>query len=179
MNSLSPIQWALLPLKKYATFSGRAPRAEFWWFFLFVMIIYFAMVIAAFVIIGGAMAQSQSPLGMIGAFGIVGIFIGLFWLAIIIPTIAVQVRRIHDLDRSGWWVGAYYIVYLVYMVTSFATAASGGEPTIGGSLVALIIALGFFAYSIVLLIFYCLAGTKGANRYGPDPYGADVSEVFA
>lgn len=179
MNNLNPLQWALLPLKKYATFSGRAPRAEFWWFFLFVMIIYFAMVIVAFAIIGGAMSQSQSPLGMIGAFGIVGIFIALFWLAIIIPTIAVQVRRIHDIDRSGWWIGAYYIVYLVYMSASFVTTASGGEPSIGGSLVMLVFALGFFAYSIVLLVFFCLRGTNGGNQYGPDPYGADVGEVFA
>ena len=62
---------------------------------------------------------------------------GLYSLAILIPSIAVTVRRPHDIDKSGWW-------YLIYLV-----------PCIG---------------SIVLLVFTCLAGTPGENKYGPDPY---------
>jgi len=42
-----------------------------------------------------------------------------------------------------------------------------------------IMALVFFVYSIALLVFYCLPGSTGANRFGEDPYGADVGEVFA
>src|SRR5215208_1744280 len=103
MESMNPIGWALRPLKNYANFSGRAPRAEFWWFFLFVTIVYMLMIVVLFAVIGGAASsQSTSPLGMIGAMGAAGIFVILFWLAILIPTIAVQVRRLHDTDRSGW-----------------------------------------------------------------------------
>jgi uncharacterized membrane protein YhaH (DUF805 family) len=49
-----------------------------------------------------------------------------------------------------------------------------------GNLAAVgIIALLLFVYSIVLLVFFCIPGTKGPNRFGEDPYGADVGEVFA
>lgn len=43
----------------------------------------------------------------------------------------------------------------------------------------LVLALAMFGYSILLLVFFCLAGTRGPNRFGEDPYGADIEEVFA
>lgn len=75
-------------LNKYTDFNGRASRSEFWWFFLF-------MVIVGFVV------------GIIGAFlGKTGssIFSGLVSLAFLLPGLAVTVRRLHDIDKSGWWV---------------------------------------------------------------------------
>lgn len=72
-------------LKKYADFSGRARRTEYWMFFLFNFIIGIVMSVVDYVL--------SSP-------GIVGL---IFALAILIPSIAVGVRRLHDTDRSGWW----------------------------------------------------------------------------
>lgn len=72
-------------LKKYATFTGRASRKEFWMFLLFN------------VLIGAVIGFIE------GLVGIPGFFSLLFNLAILIPSIAVGARRMHDTDRSGWW----------------------------------------------------------------------------
>ncbi len=73
------MEWYLGPLKKYAEFSGRASRKELWLFYLFNILVYLVLV------------SIFAPVGVIYAFGT--------WL----PTIAVQVRRLHDKNRSGWW----------------------------------------------------------------------------
>jgi uncharacterized membrane protein YhaH (DUF805 family) len=184
MQDLSPIGWALRPLKNYAKFSGRASRAEFWWFFLFMMIIY---MVVWFILIGSiglsVASGSQRPMAMFGAFGVMGIFLILFYLALLIPTIAVQIRRLHDTNRSGWWLGAFWLLYIVYMVATFGMAFSatpGSQPpNLAGAGIMMAVGLAFFVYSIVLLVFFCLQGTRGPNRFGDDPYGADIGEVFA
>jgi uncharacterized membrane protein YhaH (DUF805 family) len=191
MQNLSPIGWALRPLKRYVEFSGRSSRAEFWWFMLFLTVLYFGMFFVLMAVVGtGAASASRSSsavpaLAMMGAFGFAGIFLILFWLAMLLPMLAVQVRRLHDTNRSGWWLGAFYLLYVIYMVlvmgSAFSTlgAANGSTSSIPNVALVAIVALVFFAYSIMLLVFYCLAGTRGANRYGEDSYGADVREVFA
>jgi len=189
---LSPIGWALRPLKNYANFTGRASRAEFWWFFLFMFVVW---MVAYFVLIGsliGAGANQAAPsAGLAGAIGGVGILLVLFWLAMLIPSIAVQVRRLHDTDRSGWWIGGFYLLYGLYIVLMFgslgsimASQAAGTSPdpqqVFGGTfIVSMILGMVMFVYMIALIVFYCLAGTRGPNRYGEDPYGPDVERVFA
>ena len=188
--NLSPIGWALRPLKNYANFSGRASRAEFWWFFLFMMITYMLVWFVLFAAVGVTAASASSsatpsPLRMIGAFGLAGVFLVVFYLALLIPSIAVQIRRLHDTNRSGWWLGAFWLLYLAYLVVAFSSVFSmrvpsdGSPPNMGSVAAMSMIGLIFFVYSIVLLVFFCLAGTKGANRFGDDPYGANVEEVFA
>lgn len=183
---LSPFGWAVRPLKNYANFSGRASRAEFWWYFLFIMALYLVVWVAAISIIGSSAASEGPPsIAMIGAFGVVGLFVVLFWLAFLIPTIAVQVRRLHDTNRSGWWLGAYYLLYGAYLAIALGSMASftvpddGSPPAIGGMVATGIVGLLFLVFSIVLLVFFCLPGTSGANRFGEDPYGANIEEVFA
>jgi uncharacterized membrane protein YhaH (DUF805 family) len=78
-------------LKKYAVFSGRARRAEYWMFQLFNLLIVFGLSIV------------DAILGSSGAAGGIGVLAGLYIVAIIIPSIAVSVRRLHDTGRSGWW----------------------------------------------------------------------------
>ena len=80
------MNWYLAVLKKYAVFSGRAQRQEYWMFVLFNILI--AIVLAV----------------IDGVIGSPGVLSGLYSLAIVIPNIAVFVRRLHDTDRSGWWV---------------------------------------------------------------------------
>jgi len=79
------MHWYFDVLKKYAVFSGRARRTEFWTFFLFNFII---------AIVLGAIDSYLRTRGVIG---------GLYSLAVLIPNIAVSVRRLHDTGRSGWW----------------------------------------------------------------------------
>ena len=88
------MNWFLDVIKnKYATFTGRARRQEFWMYFLVVAIIEIALSII-FSILGS----------IAGVFSIIGSFIiGLFGLVIIIPTLALWMRRLHDTGKSGWW----------------------------------------------------------------------------
>ncbi len=193
MKDLSPIAWALRPLKRYAEFSGRSSRAEFWWFWLCVMVIwmvvYFAMIGSLF---SAGMGQTAPSAGMVGALGVVGILLLLFWVGILIPSIAVQVRRLHDTNRSGWWLGGFYLVYAVYFVLLFgmlgaqmtAVMAGGGSPDPSQAfgpifIVTMIVGLAMFIYAIALLVFYCQPGTAGDNRFGRDPYEpGNLEEVF-
>ena len=183
MIDRSPIGWALQPLKKYAVFGGRASRAERWWFTLFMVIAYVVMWVLLIGSIGSlAMAGSAPSAGFLGAVGMSMVVMALFWLAILIPTVAVQVRRLHDTNRSGWWLGGFYLLYALYFAATVGAGLSAsGDPTGTGGIFAGIAVLGLllFVYFIVLVVFYCVEGTRGANDYGPDPYGADVAEVFA
>lgn len=106
---------------KYATFSGRAPRSEFWFFILFGIIVQ---------LVGEIIDKASDSL-------IVGAIIA---LVLLLPTIAVSVRRLHDIDRTGWW---YLLVFTVILW-------------------------------ILLLVWYCMRGTVGANRYGPDPLAGAI-----
>lgn len=79
------MEWYLKALKQYADFQGRARRKEFWMFTLFNMI--------ALIVLCGIDSVIGSP-----------IFAGIYCLAIIIPAVAVSVRRMHDIDKSGWMI---------------------------------------------------------------------------
>ena len=87
-KSLAPWDWAILPLRRYAQFAGRAPRAEYWWFVL-------AMLIGSI-----AIGIVQSALGIGGGLGL-GTLRLIYMLALFVPGLAVAVRRLHDTDRSG------------------------------------------------------------------------------
>ena len=80
---------------KYVTFSGRANRPEFWWFMLFVWL--------------GTIAASIIDSAALGNYGLVSTIFG---LGVLLPNIAVTVRRLHDTDRSGWW----YFLFLIPLV---------------------------------------------------------------
>lgn len=129
------MDWMLLPLKRYADFSGRSRRKEYW---MFVLGVFIAVILLS--IVEGIAGLS----GMVG--GVYGPLTTIFFLAILIPSIAVQVRRFHDQDKSGWFV-------LLALI-----------PFLGG---------------LVVLVFMCLEGTKGPNRFGPDPKDPTSAEVFA
>ena len=75
--------------KNYANFNGRATRAEFWWFSLFIALVDFAM------------STIDTFLGL-GSFGL-GMLHWLWFIATILPTVAVAARRLHDINKSGWW----------------------------------------------------------------------------
>ena len=115
-------------------------------FTLGIVIVYFVLGMLFFAAGGLSEAATGAPqLGVIGWLTIALILI--LALVIIIPSIAVQVRRMHDQDKSGWFV------------------LLGLVPYIGG---------------IVMLVFMCIEGTRGENRYGPDPKGvSNLGDVFS
>jgi len=129
------MEWMLLPIKRYTDFSGRSRRKEYWMFLLGVVIV--AVLLG---IIEGILGLSGMVAGVYGPLTVI------FLLGIIIPSIAVQIRRFHDQDKSGWFV------------------LLGLIPFVGG---------------LIVLVFMCLEGTKGPNRFGPDPKDPGGAEVFA
>lgn len=113
---------------KYASFSGRASRSEYWWWalFQFVVLIVLYVSTALFLIAGG---ETRNPgLSMVGA--VLGLILLLFTLATLVPSIGVGVRRLHDAGQSGWlylvifvpFVGAIVLVVLMAMPSSPAGA---------------------------------------------------------
>ena len=165
---MSPVDWAIRPLKRYAQFSGRAPRAEYWWFFLFLVIAY---IIA--MIIDGAIGRR-----LVGPYGVVA---GLLWLAVIIPTIAVGVRRLHDIDRTGWWMLGPIVPYVIgFAIVGPAMLNPENPPALAAAGAGMIFMLIGFVFAIVVFVFSVLPGTKGPNRFGEDPYAqGNLDEVFA
>jgi uncharacterized membrane protein YhaH (DUF805 family) len=84
------MNWYLEALKKYAVFNGRARRKEYWYFVLFNFL---ADIVLTFI---------DRAAGLNNESGF-GLFSGIYTLAILVPGIAVSVRRLHDTGRSGWW----------------------------------------------------------------------------
>ncbi len=108
--------------KKYAEFSGRARRKEFWFFMLFYIILFF---ILAF--LDGFLGTLDDESG-------IGVISGMFILANIIPSIAVSTRRLHDIDKSGWWQLINYFVPLIgpiIMIFLFSKKGTAGENKYG------------------------------------------------
>lgn len=116
--------WYVEALKKYATFSGRASRREYWWFALVSTLVTVALAIADI-----AMDNYSHDAGM-------GLLTSIYTLLVFLPSLGLAVRRLHDIDRSGWWL-----------------------------LIGLIPLIGY----LVIIVFACLPGTRGANRFGLNP----------
>lgn len=104
--------------RQYVGFSGRAPRSEFWYFQLFAVLL-------------GIGAAILDPTGVIGA---------LVSLALLLPSLAVSVRRLHDTNRSGWWILIALIpligiiILIVWWVSQGERQANRfGSPPVGPS----------------------------------------------
>lgn len=83
--------WYFMALQKYAVFSGRAQRKEYWYFYLFSVLITLTLAIL------------DIQIGTFDRAAGAGVLSGLYSLAVLIPNLAVTVRRLHDTNRSGWW----------------------------------------------------------------------------
>lgn len=147
----------LLPFRRYAEFSGRSRRKEFWWFAVFNMIAYGIMTVILF---GSAASMatltqaSSDPAVVVKAlfFSGSGLLLAAYGLVVLIPGIAVTVRRLHDRDMSGWW-------YLGFIALSFI-------PLVGA------------LASLALFVITLLPGTMGPNRFGADPKDPTGAAVF-
>ena len=152
------MDWMLMPLRRYAEFSGRSQRKEYWMFALFTILVAVILgVIEAVAGIGQSLGGLYGPLSAI------------FALATLVPSLAVSVRRLHDIDRSGWWLLA---IVVPYVVLGFGAATANAMMTMIGAVAVLIVA-------IVLLVFFVSRGTSGTNRFGPDPLDPAGAKVFA
>ncbi|MBY5317058.1 DUF805 domain-containing protein [Rhizobium leguminosarum] len=94
--------------QKYATFSGRASRSEYWWFVLFYVLALFALIIPSFIL-----AFATSGGGAPSPVHYTVVIWMLFTLAIFLPLTSLQVRRFHDRNISGWWYLPLFIVSFI------------------------------------------------------------------
>lgn len=103
------MEWMLMPYRRYADFSGRSCRREYWMFTLLSVLIAFG---AAGLMFAGGLGTAEGDRNPGIAFWIGGALITIWVLGSIIPSIAVQVRRFHDQDRSGWMILLGFIPYV-------------------------------------------------------------------
>jgi uncharacterized membrane protein YhaH (DUF805 family) len=127
MNFQTAVRTVLL--EKYATFSGRARRAELWWFVLFNLVVSLILSIIDRTIFGVSMetGMTNSVLGVI------------YSLAVLLPSITVSARRLHDIGRSGWWlliafiplIGALILIYWYIQPSQDGSNEHGPNPITG------------------------------------------------
>ncbi|WP_298331858.1 DUF805 domain-containing protein [Asticcacaulis sp.] len=192
---------AFQPLTKYADFNGRARRQEFWLFwlvqFLFFSVLNSIVMALMFQSFSTISAQTDPSNFMFNpTFMILGQVGNVISLALLVPNLAVGVRRLHDTNRTGWWLilpaAAFMVGLVLFLITNGGQLASlfTGKYENNPQAVFGVIGSGFlmvwlptFVGSVVLFVFNVLDGTPGANRFGPDPKGrgvtADVAQTFA
>jgi uncharacterized membrane protein YhaH (DUF805 family) len=104
------MNWYIEAVKKYSVFTGRARRKEYWYFTLFNIVIIIPLTLID--MMTGTFSNEAN----------MGLFSGVFILAILIPSIAVSIRRLHDTNRTGWWMLISFIpilgpiVLLIFLV---------------------------------------------------------------
>lgn len=129
---------------KFATFSGRASRSEYWCFWLFCFLLNVAAGFLDRMFWGGSV--DFAPLSSLTS------------LVLLLPTVSVTVRRLHDTDRSGWWFGFFVILLLALVI--FSVVFLTRDTAI------LLLLIGVGIYGVVLLVLMMLPGKPGPNRFG-------------
>ena len=152
--------------KKYATFTGRASRSEYWWVYLFTLI-----VAVAFSILSAATDESA----------VISALEGLWGLAIIVPNFALSIRRLHDQNKSGWWLllpyGLYLLGAIIWLIGGVsAVAGFGADPS--GMSVGTGVGLGMMVLGIIpllagfvlnILLFVGASKPEGSRYDVPQP----------
>ena len=159
------MKWFLKCIRNYVNFSGRARRTEFWYFVLFSCLL---MIVAM-------------ALDMLCFNTLYGLFYLLVSLFLFLPQLAVSARRLHDTGRSSKWLLWNYLALLLWAVAALVLSGlsvfAGGQDASAGFLVVLFGGcVLFFVWEIVFLVWFCLPGMRGENKYGPDPKAGEEPE---
>jgi uncharacterized membrane protein YhaH (DUF805 family) len=135
-----------MPFRRYADFAGRSQRREYWMFVLlnFVVALIWSAVLGIVMLALYFTDMSEDSMMLVCMLLIIPYALYSLW--VMIPGLAVTVRRLHDLDKSGW------------------NLLWGLLPLVGG---------------ILLIVWYASEGTRGPNRFGPDPLADDAAQAFA
>lgn len=153
------MEWMLLPIRRlYRLIEGRSSRREFWMFFLLnvIILIGFVAIVGATFGLASFNPEQLSGVAMGAGFGVMLILIIPLYIWFVlagVASVAVTVRRFHDLNLSGW-------LYLLALALNF-------------------IPLVNFLVWIGILVLMCIKGTDGPNKYGEDPTQPDSASVFS
>ena len=154
-------------LKKSFTFSGRATRKDFWSFFLFMFLVHIVLCVLVSLTAGSILGK------------IVSFLSGIIVLALLIPYISISVRRLHDLNMSGFWLWFLQpfelpIIFVVYLLGLDPASdrlvekiEKIGSPWLGWILTFLLWPIGA---SVSLFLLFLYTGKKEDNDFGPNPY---------
>ena len=148
---MQPLDWALLPFSRYFDFSGRSSRAEYWYFTALMWFV-------SLLILLGQLALGQAVESVLTVVN------GLFGLVTLIPSLAVAVRRLHDINRSGFVLLKYTIAVAAILVL-MPFAMFMGFFAVG------VVALASIVACLKLLFLMVTEGDRGPNLYGSNPYG--------
>ena len=132
---------------KYANFSGRARRSEYWYYLLFYFLVSLLL---------GVITYYASSLALIYS---------LWILVMFIPSISVTVRRLHDIGKSGWYFFAYLIAYCLLQFLTYII----NFDNLVACIFYCIFLVAFLVYSIILIVWCCRNSQLGENKWGPDP----------
>jgi len=115
------MNWFVTALKNYAVFSGRSRRSEYWFFVLFYLIIYVVL------------ALVDRTTGTYSSTSGAGLLTSIFALGMLIPSLSVSVRRLHDTDRSGWWllIGFIPLIGVIVLIVFFVQDSGAGTNRFG------------------------------------------------
>jgi len=161
-------------------FSGRINRGKYW-LALVIWILIWIVAIGAFLLWGLAIFDRNLQDGslpspddfdafwrMVRDYGVLSLIIFVFVIVSWVSALAIGVKRLHDRDRSGWW------IVLFYFGPALLQAAQNSAES--GTLASILLGLGAFAVSIWALVeFGFLRGTRGPNRFGADPLAREVA----
>ena len=164
---MSPTESISTVFRNYINFKGRAQRSEYWWFTLFSIVV-------------------SVILGIIAS--VVPVLTFLEWvysLAVLLPSLAVTVRRLHDTERPAWLLLVYLAIALAWIIGGIVLAVIDGiqNPEVldadiqeSSGFIPYVIICGLISLAgvVTLLVLCALPGTRGPNRYGPDPLQPDM-----
>ena len=158
--------------KKYATFSGRARRSEYWWFMLAQYILSAALSIIMFISIFAIVAVKATS-GSIEDINPIDFYLknpGLWLiilvsLALLIPNLAVTVRRFHDIGHSGWWLLIPMLAIPLLLGGSIVLAVYNNNLWFFIPVVYLLL----LAVSIIMIVWLATNGKRETNEWGPSP----------
>jgi uncharacterized membrane protein YhaH (DUF805 family) len=114
------VHWYTDVIRRYADFDGRAGRPEFWWFALLNVIVTVVVLIVGYAVLGSAHGA---------------ILADLYTLLVLLPSLGVEIRRLHDTDRSGWWIliALVPIVGGIVLIVFLALAGTPGPNRYGAA----------------------------------------------
>jgi uncharacterized membrane protein YhaH (DUF805 family) len=146
------------------SFNGRINRAKYWLAALIYMVVWIVFIAFIFMWIGKL--DFENLFGVAGAGLLIWLIGFILFIAATWSGLAVGVKRLHDRDKSGWW------ILLFWLGPSVLGGWPAAAPELGGGLILSLAAGAIAIWGFVEL--GCLRGTPGPNRYGPDPLGGPV-----